>query len=396
MIWVALAGPAANFVQALAVARHRHRRSSKLGVQRAVLLRGRQRRRRRQLRDLRVQSRSGAAARRRSRRDGRCCRRARRSRTRASSRTASSSCMALVVDRRAQRLDAADRRRAATARCCSRSADASQPASFTSPDLLDRRQPPHGHDRVLSGMRPTGAMHIGHYHGALKNWVRLQDEYPCFFFVADWHALTTAYDEVDDHREERVGHAGRLARGRASTPSARRSSSSRACIEHAELTLLLGMTTPLGWLERMPTYKDQIEKLVAQGPDDVRLPRLSVDAVGRHPDLPRALRAGRRGPGAAHRDHARGRAALQPPVRPRAGLRGQGQGGRRRSSARADGRTFELLQKRYGEAGRRGRARRGAPAAREREEPRRRPTASGCSATSPDRSARSSSSPRRC
>ena len=52
-------------------------------------------------------------------------------------------------------------------------------------------------DRVLSGMRPTGAMHIGHFHGALKNWVRLQDEYPCFFFVADWHALTTAYDEVD-------------------------------------------------------------------------------------------------------------------------------------------------------------------------------------------------------
>ncbi len=115
-------------------------------------------------------------------------------------------------------------------------------------------------ERVLSGMRPTGAMHIGHYHGALKNWVRLQDEYRCFFFVADWHALTTAYDEIDVI-EKSVWEM--LIDWLAAGLDPERSTifiQSRV-IEHAELTLLLGMTTPLGWLERMPTYKDQIEKL---------------------------------------------------------------------------------------------------------------------------------------
>lgn len=109
-------------------------------------------------------------------------------------------------------------------------------------------------------MRPTGAMHIGHYHGALKNWVRLQDAYPCFFFVADWHALTTAYDEVEII-EKSVW--GMLIDWLAAGLDPERSTifiQSRVA-EHAELALLLGMSTPLGWLERMPTYKDQIEKL---------------------------------------------------------------------------------------------------------------------------------------
>ena len=115
-------------------------------------------------------------------------------------------------------------------------------------------------DRVLSGMRPTGRMHIGHYHGALKNWVRLQEEYECLFFAADWHALTTHYDSPETI-DETVWEMfiDWLAAGVDPT---------RATIfiqsrvpEHAELTLLLGMISPVGWLERVPTYKDQQQKL---------------------------------------------------------------------------------------------------------------------------------------
>lgn len=115
-------------------------------------------------------------------------------------------------------------------------------------------------ERVLSGMRPTGTMHIGHYHGALKNWVRLQNEYPCFFFVADWHALTTAYDETEII-EKSVWDMliDWLAAG--IDPNQSTLFIQSRVPEHAELTLLLGMSTPLGWLERVPTYKDQIEKL---------------------------------------------------------------------------------------------------------------------------------------
>ena len=115
-------------------------------------------------------------------------------------------------------------------------------------------------ERVLSGMRPTGAMHIGHYHGALKNWVRLQNEYPCFFVVADWHALTTGYDETS-LIEASVWDmlVDWLAAG--IDPNQATIFIQSRVPEHAELTLLLGMTTPLGWLERVPTYKEQIEKL---------------------------------------------------------------------------------------------------------------------------------------
>lgn len=114
--------------------------------------------------------------------------------------------------------------------------------------------------RVLSGMRPTGALHLGHYHGVLKNWLKLQHEYDCFFFVADWHALTTHYEDphgISDHAMEMV--IDWLAAG-VNPGSAKLFVQSRVP-EHAELHLLLSMITPLGWLERVPSYKDQQEKL---------------------------------------------------------------------------------------------------------------------------------------
>ncbi len=114
--------------------------------------------------------------------------------------------------------------------------------------------------RVLSGMRPTGQLHLGHYHGVLKNWLSLQHEYECFFFVADWHALTTHFDEphlIQDNALNMVidwlaaginpGQANLFVQSRVP--------------EHAELHVLLSMMTPLSWLERVPTYKDQQEKL---------------------------------------------------------------------------------------------------------------------------------------
>jgi tryptophanyl-tRNA synthetase len=115
-------------------------------------------------------------------------------------------------------------------------------------------------ERVLSGMRPTGALHLGHYHGVLKNWIRLQSEYPCFFFVADWHALTTHYESpevIQNSVWEMV--IDWLAAGVDPTQATLFIQSKVP--EHAELFLLLSMGTPLGWLERVPTYKDQIEKL---------------------------------------------------------------------------------------------------------------------------------------
>ena len=115
-------------------------------------------------------------------------------------------------------------------------------------------------ERIVSGMRPTGALHLGHFHGAIKNWVRLQAEYPCFFFVADWHALTTHYDTpeiieqsvwdmVIDWLAAGVDPAQSVLFIQSRVP------------EHAELHTLLSMITPLGWLERVPSYKDQQAKL---------------------------------------------------------------------------------------------------------------------------------------
>jgi len=114
--------------------------------------------------------------------------------------------------------------------------------------------------RVLSGMRPTGALHLGHYHGVLKNWVKLQAEHPCLFFVADWHALTTDYEKpgaLQDVGADMV--IDWLAAG--VDPNQATLFVQSLVPEHAELHLLLSMMTPLGWLERVPTYKDQQEKL---------------------------------------------------------------------------------------------------------------------------------------
>ena len=114
--------------------------------------------------------------------------------------------------------------------------------------------------RVVSGMRPTGALHLGHLHGVLKNWVKLQYEYECFFFVADWHALTTHYGEPTIFEENTVDMVIDWLAVGVNPGSAALFVQSKVP-EHAELHLLLSMTTPLGWLERVPSYKDQQEKL---------------------------------------------------------------------------------------------------------------------------------------
>ncbi|MCB1858697.1 MAG: tryptophan--tRNA ligase [Gammaproteobacteria bacterium] len=116
------------------------------------------------------------------------------------------------------------------------------------------------HTRVLSGMRPTGSLHLGHYHGVLKNWLQLQYQYECFFFIADWHALTTHYEDpevipgsvwemVIDWLAAGISHTDSKLFIQSMVP------------EHAELHLLLSMITPLGWLERVPSYKDQQDRL---------------------------------------------------------------------------------------------------------------------------------------
>ncbi|MDD2408653.1 MAG: tryptophan--tRNA ligase [Tepidiphilus sp.] len=115
-------------------------------------------------------------------------------------------------------------------------------------------------ERVLSGMRPTGRLHLGHYHGVLKNWARLQYEYPCLFFVADWHALTTTYDQPDVISQATWEMLIDWLAAGIDPNQATLFIQSRV-LEHAELHLLLSMITPLGWLERVPTYKDQLEKL---------------------------------------------------------------------------------------------------------------------------------------
>jgi tryptophanyl-tRNA synthetase len=115
-------------------------------------------------------------------------------------------------------------------------------------------------ERVLSGMRPTGRLHLGHYHGVLKNWVKLQHEYECFFFVADWHALTTHYGESGIFQEHVLDMVIDWLAVGVNPGSASLFVQSKVP-EHAELHLLLSMLTPLGWLERVPSYKDQQEKL---------------------------------------------------------------------------------------------------------------------------------------
>ena len=114
--------------------------------------------------------------------------------------------------------------------------------------------------RVMSGMRPTGALHLGHYHGVLKNWLKLQHEYQCFFSVVDWHALTTHYEDPTDIQKNVWDMViDWLAVG--VNPNQATLLIQSKVPEIAELHLLMSMVTPLGWLERVPTYKEQKEKL---------------------------------------------------------------------------------------------------------------------------------------
>ena len=114
--------------------------------------------------------------------------------------------------------------------------------------------------RVLSGMRPTGLLHLGHYHGVLKNWIELQHSFECFFFVADWHALTTHYENPSIIAQSSVDMVIDWLAAGVNPGSSTIFIQSRVP-EHAELHTLLSMITPLGWLERVPSYKDQQEKL---------------------------------------------------------------------------------------------------------------------------------------
>ncbi len=111
--------------------------------------------------------------------------------------------------------------------------------------------------RILSGMRPTGRLHLGNLHGALHNWIEMQDRFDCFFFIADWHALTTGYEETgairDNSRDVMIDW---LSAGLS--PEKNTLFVQSHVKEHAELFLLLSMITPVPWLERNPTYKDQM------------------------------------------------------------------------------------------------------------------------------------------
>jgi tryptophanyl-tRNA synthetase len=122
-----------------------------------------------------------------------------------------------------------------------------------------------GRERVLSGMRPTGRLHLGNYLGALDNWVRMQDDYDCFFFVANWHALTTGAEnlaEVPGATIEMI--ADWLGAG---LDPARCTMFLQSWVpEHAELHLLFSMITPVGWLERVPTFKEMVEQLGLESP----------------------------------------------------------------------------------------------------------------------------------
>ena len=141
-----------------------------------------------------------------------------------------------------------------------------------------------GRQVIVSGTRPTGRLHLGNWHGALKNWVRLQHEHECFFFVADWHALTTAWEDPIGIEESTVEMVlDWLAVGL--DPARCTIFQQSAVKEHAELFLLLGMVTPVPWLERNPTYKEQRELLVER--DLSTLGGYSCPAGGRRPHLQR-------------------------------------------------------------------------------------------------------------
>ena len=114
--------------------------------------------------------------------------------------------------------------------------------------------------RVLSGMRPTGKLHLGNYLGALDNWVRMQDEFDCFFFVANWHALTTGADNVAEVPANTIEMVADWL-GAGLDPERSTLFIQSLVPEHAELHLLFSMVTPVAWLERVPTYKEMVEQL---------------------------------------------------------------------------------------------------------------------------------------
>ncbi|MDR2727200.1 MAG: tryptophan--tRNA ligase [Deltaproteobacteria bacterium] len=116
---------------------------------------------------------------------------------------------------------------------------------------------------TLSGMRPTGALHIGHYFGALKNWLALQEETQCYFFVADWHALTSDYADTSSLRAY-IGEMVTDWLACGLDPDKSIVFRQSAILEHAELGLLLGMITPISWLERNPTYKEQQQEITTK------------------------------------------------------------------------------------------------------------------------------------
>jgi len=113
---------------------------------------------------------------------------------------------------------------------------------------------------ILSGMRPTGALHLGNYFGALENWVKLQNEYKCYFFIADWHALTTGYEDTSELKNN-VSDLIIDWLSAGLDPEKCTFFLQSSILEHAELHLLFSMTTPLSWLYRCPTYKDQLSQL---------------------------------------------------------------------------------------------------------------------------------------
>jgi tryptophanyl-tRNA synthetase len=114
--------------------------------------------------------------------------------------------------------------------------------------------------RIVSGMRPTGKLHLGNYEGALKNWVKLQDSYECFYFIADWHALTSDYADTAKIKENTMSMVtGFLAAGL--DPNKSTIFLQSLVPEHAELHIYFSAVTPLGWLERVPTYKEQRENI---------------------------------------------------------------------------------------------------------------------------------------
>ena len=182
-------------------------------------------------------------------------------------------------------------------------------------------------------MRPTGKLHLGNYMGALKNWVDLQDEYECYFFIADWHALTSDYADPSQIVPNTIDvMLDYLAAGLDPARSVLFQQSK--VLQHAELHLLLSMITPLGWLERVPTYKEQQENL--SGKD------LSTYGFLGYPLLqaadiliyqPQFVPVGP-GPAGARRTHAGGGAAFQPVL----------QAGRARGAARAAGEADALAQ----------------------------------------------------